>query len=533
MADKPDSTKTKTKTDEEVKPDKSDGNKKGLLWGIIGGVLFVVALVLGFLFLRPKPAADDPKNSPSYSSAFFIYANGGYSLWNKDGVRLTPDTYDDKSNFIGGYAYVKKGNEYAILSETGVMTMEFGKISRVINAYAGLFLVEDNSGARMLIKGKGDVLLTGDNLSVDAANNTAAFLVAELDNNYYVYNYAGKLVMQFAKANDDESVKLSSSKDFALVYYNGSNLLFDARTGQQLALFEADRYSIDDVTEDRSMVLLAKYDDDDGGEYKLATNGKLYDLNEKMFYGLVRNSNMLVGFDDSYDKVALLDSEFKVVKEVPADVAIKDVNNFVAMNEDGVIEVCQNGNMTKSLGEGKLASGVLAGVDLYAIRLGEGGKYGFYHLDGSFAFGEYEDVYGLFNKFHHAAVSDDGDNYYLVDANGRRLNDVNFRRMYTYDNSYLVTNEDGKRAIMATDGAMVTGFDYTEAYNRSVAVDHEIWSLKKEANKYDVVDVTAQNKFILTDVNTYDFSANYFVVKNSDDKKEFYTYSGLKFYTEE
>lgn len=533
MAEDKSSTKEKTKTDKEVKPDKPTSDKKGLIWGIIGGVLFVVVLVACFLFLKPKTVADDPKNSPSYSPSFFIYANGGYSLWNKDGVRLTQDVYDDKSNFIGGYAYVKKGNEYAILSETGVMTMDFGKISRVISSYAGLFLVEDNSGARMLIKGKGDVLLAGEDLSIDSASGSAAFLVAESGNNYYVYNYAGKLVMQFAKVDSsDEEVRMSANTDFALVYYNGSNLVFDARTGQQLALFEAERYSIEDVSEDRSMVILNKYDDDDGGDYKLIANGKLYDLTEKMFYGLVRDTNMLVGYDDSYDTVALLNGEFKVEKEVASDVAIKDNKNYATLSEEGKVQIYQNGNMVKEFGEdSELDSGVLVGADLYAIKDGE--KYAYYHLDGSLAFGEYEDVYGLFNKFHHSAVAEDEDTYYMIDANGKRVNDLTFRRMYAYDHSYLLTNADGKRAILDEAGVPVTGFDYVEAYNRSSAVDHEIWSLKKEANKYDVIDVTAQNKFLLTDVNTYDFYANYFVTKNSDGKKEFYTYTGVKFYTEE
>ena len=78
----------------------------------------------------------------------------------------------------------------------------------------------------------------------------------------------------------------------------------------------------------------------------------------------------------------------------------------------------------------------------------------------------------------------------------------------------------------------VTGFDYSEGYNRSVAVDHEIWSLKREDKKYDVVDVLT-GKMILSEVNVYDFYADYFIVKNGDDKKEYYTYSGVKFYTEE
>ena len=41
-------------------------SKKGLLWGVVAGVVAVAAGVCAWLFLKPK-AADDPTASPSYS----------------------------------------------------------------------------------------------------------------------------------------------------------------------------------------------------------------------------------------------------------------------------------------------------------------------------------------------------------------------------------------------------------------------------------------------------------------------------------
>ena len=332
---------------------------------------------------------------------------------------------------------------------------------------------------------------------------------------------------------DDAEIEYDMANDFAMIFYNDSNLLFDTRSGEQLTLFGGIRFEIDDVSEDRSMILLADDDDEDEKNlHKLIKGNVVYDLTEMQYYGMVRGEvNLLIGYDDSYEEIALLDNNYKVTRKVSAYLALKDANNFAALN-DGKIEVYQGGNLVKTI-EGDdldLESSVVYDANLYAFKVND--KYGFYHLDGSYAFGEYAEVYSLFDEKNHAMVSDDGESYYMIDTSGKKVSDVSFRRVYAYDHSYLVTDADGKRAILNAAGQPATGFDYTEAYNRSVAVDYEIWSLKKEASKYDVFDAKS-GEMVLTDVNVYDFSANYFTVKNEDGKKEFYTYSGLKFYTEE
>ncbi|MBQ1528329.1 hypothetical protein IIZ77_01615, partial [Candidatus Saccharibacteria bacterium] len=296
------------------KPEKSK-SKKGWFW--IGlGIVLTVIVVVGCLLLKPKPAPDDPKNSPTYSASFFIYANDGYTLWNKEGARLTEDVYDDKSNFIGGYAYVKKGNEYALIHESGRLTVPFGQISRMVENYAGLFLIEDNNGVRRLWMGNGKELLAGSELDIEAPSSSSTFLAAKMGENYYIYNYAGQLVTQFAVV-DDAELEFSTAKDYALAFYNKTNLLFDARSGQQLAIFKGDRYELDDISEDRQMIMIEKSDNDDGGDYKLYVQGKgLYDLNEIKYYGMVAGSNMVVGYDDSFEEVSLLDNNYKIAKKV-------------------------------------------------------------------------------------------------------------------------------------------------------------------------------------------------------------------------
>ena len=517
--------KSKKRAEQDKSPKVKKPLNKNLLIGIIGGALALALIFLVVFVFRKTPDYNNPKASPTYTNAFFLYNDGKYTLWNSEGKRLTEDEYNDKSAFIGGYAYVRKGREYALISDTGRIMMDFGQISDIINYGAGLYLVEDNDSARYLMLGNGKILLGGDDIELDFPSNTSTFAAVRAEDNYYIFNYAGTMMAQIEFVEDGK-IRFNTGDDFGLVFYNGINYLFDNRAGKLIATFEADRFSVNKVSDDRSVILLQ---DEDGKNYKVVKKGHLYDLNETENYALLRDSNWVIGFDDT-SAISLLDDEFKVIKKVNSDIAIKDSSNYAVVNGDGNIDIVYRNNVVKTFEHADLVSGVLSHVDLYAIRYN--GKYVFYKLDGSLAFGEYNDVRSLYDKHRHVSVSDDGENYYMIDANGNRLNDLTYQRTYAYDHSYVVYNADSKRAILTENGMPVTGFDYTDAYKRSSAVDHEIWSLKREANKYDIVDVTApaDKRVLLQNANVYDFYANYFTTKNDDGGYDFYTYKGVQFY---
>ena len=513
MAEGDSSTKTKPKS------------KKGLIFGIVGGVLALALLVAAFLLLEPGSAPNDPKASPAYTQAFFIYDNNKYTLWNASGERLTEDEYDSKSTFIGGYAYVRKGGEYALISDRGKTTVECGQISEMVDDGGGLYLVKGNDGAYRVLLGDGRVLATGEELGLKTSSSaTATFAAVRVGDNYAFYNYAGVLMAQYAGDAEDE-LYLSGYDDFGYAYCDGFNIVFDNRTGKELASWEGKRYSFEDVSDDRQTILLSEYEDDE--DYRLIANGKLYELNEMKYYGMVRNTNIVVGYDD-YEQIAFLDKDYKVTKRLGADLAIKDLDNYAVMNDDGEVEVYYRGQLAKKFSEdADLASGVLTYDDFYVIE--DAGKTGIYRLDGSLAFGEYKDVKSVYDRNHHVAVSEDGDNYYLIDSNGKRIGEKTFTKIYSYEKSYLVVDADGKRAILAPNGEMVADFIYKEAYHESTP-DHEIWSLKLDSGKSDVIDV-ATGQVVAREVSAGSFYNNYFTVKREDGGYDYLTYAGAVFYS--
>lgn len=501
-------------------------SKKGLFIGLTVGALALVAGVVGLVVgLNSQTNPTDPKASLSYSEAFFIGDGGKYTLWNAEGKRLTEDEYDYKSDFIGGHAYVKKGDQVGVVDENGKMTIELGKYGSIV-ARGGLYLAQDgNTKTYYLLTGSGKELLSGDKIEVNSYGYGSAFAAAKYDGKLYVYTYDGKLVFETEVDEDATDAKLDSSYDFGAFYYNGKNVIFDTRSGKILANFDDARYTFEEVATDRAKVLLQNYDD--SSKYKLIVSEKIYDLNEMKYYSFTA-LNDLIGYD-SYSEIALLNDEYKVVRRVDSYLALKDYNNFATANKDGNVEIYYNGENIKTFtNEPDIISGVLY-ENYYAI--GDGDVYKFYNLDGTVGIEHsYKEIRTLFDKHHHAIVSDETSEYYLIDNKGNRIGEDTARQISVREGGYEFRNIDSEYAIGNKKGELVTDYKYESTYYRSAAIDRSIWTGQTGDNSYDVIDADS-GKVLLEGVNVQSFYANYFTVKNSEGKTEYYTYEGELFYT--
>ena len=513
------------KSPKEVTPTKK--SKKGLIFGLIGAALFAVILVGYFLF-RPKAAPDDPKAKLSYSSSFFISDGGKYTLWNADGKRLTEDTYESKSDFIAGYAYVKRDGQVGIIRDDGAITVPFGRYGS-IEARGGLFLAQDgNTKQYHVLTGTGRDIMVGEDLSITSAGSSSAFALVESAGVYDLFTFSGAHLGTFPKAEDVDEAQLAVNNDFGLFYYNNFNLIFDTREAKVLASFEDSRYTFEGVTDNRTQILLQNEADE--SKYKLVTSsGLVYDLSDCKYYAFTILA-YLIGYE-SYSELAILNPDYTVAKRVSAYLALKDQNNYAVKNDDGNVDIVRNGAVIKTFDQdADLESGVLYD-DLYGIT--NDGKAIFYNLDGNAAINhEYKEIWSLFNKFHHAVVADEEDEYYLIDTAGNRLTADTYERIYRDEGGYELKTKDDKYAIANEKGEPVTEAKYESTYYRSAAVDHNIWTGKYGSNDYDVIDV-ANKKVLLEHVNVNSFYANYFTVSTDDGKYDYYTYSGVKFYTSE
>ena len=511
------------------KTDEKDNSKKTklalIICAVVAGIALIIGVIVAALCLNQTDPAD-PRASLTYSKSFFIYDDDKYTLWDADGKRVNEEEYSNQSNFVGGYAMVKKDNQYGIIRENGSLSIDFGKYGN-ITAKSGLFLAQDgNTKEYSLLTGAGNELAKGSELKVFTPNSFSGFAAVIVDNKIKVFNYEGKLVKEFDVDDKATDPVLSGQKDYGLFHYGDQNLLIDARDGRVLAEFEGPRYVFDSVSDSRKVIILENYDND--GDYKLFKNDRLYDLNEAKNYSTTALDDV-IGYDN-YSELALLNDEYKIEKKVSTYLELKDSKNYAVENDEGNVEIYQNGEKTKDFGEDSSisSSGVLYD-DLYAIEVD--GKNMFYRLDGSVAINhEYEDIYSLFDKFHHAIVADEEKAYYLINTNGDQISET-YKRISSRDGGYELRDSDDKYAIANTNGEKITDNKYDSVYYRSNAEPHNIWTGRNDYDDYDVIDINS-GKVIIEHVNIDSFYTHYFTVKK-DGKVEYYTYDGLLFYTAE
>ena len=511
------------------KPAEKKKSKKGLIFGIIFGLIAIVAVVLLVIFIPKGGDADDPSKALSYSTAFAIQDDGKYTLWNKDGNKVSEEEYDYISSFIAGYAYARKDNQVGIVRDNGSVSVEFGRYGELTQR-GGLYLAKDgNTKKSFVLTGDGRQILEGDNISLRTSYSSSAYALAETPEKIYAFGPDGKTLAEMEVEEDANSARLDSSNDFGAVYYNGRNVVFDVRSGNVIADFEGDRYSIDEVSDDRSIVLIKNTEE--SKSYKLLVNGSTHELTDAKYYSIT-TLNHVIGYDN-YSELQLLDNEYKVLKKVSTYLALKDSYNYAAEASGGKAEIYRNGEVIKTFeDDADVVSGVMY-ENYYAIR--NDGKYKFYNLDGSEAFGgkEYESINSLFDRHHHASVAEEERKNYLIDASGNRIGDgeTTYRSIAVSRGGYEVANSDGDYSILDKNGKPLEDAKwYSSIGYRTNPVGHNIWTGKNDYSDFDVIDVD-NHKVLLSHVNIQSFYANYFTVKNSDGKLEYYTYEGKLFYT--
>ena len=235
-------------------------------------------MVLLVIFIPKGGDADDPSKALSYSTAFAIQDDGKYTLWNKDGNKVSEEEYDYISSFIAGYAYARKDNQVGIVKDNGSVSVEFGRYGELTQR-GGLYLAKDgNIKKSFVLTGDGRQILEGDNISLRTSYSSSAYALAETPEKIYAFGPDGKTLVEMEVKEDASSARLDSSNDFGAVYYNGRNVVFDVRSGNVIADFEGDRYSIDEVSDDRSIVLIKNTEE--SKSYKLLVNGSIHELTD-------------------------------------------------------------------------------------------------------------------------------------------------------------------------------------------------------------------------------------------------------------
>lgn len=506
--------------------------------GLIVILLVVVAVVVTAFFYFKKDKSQSNDFDINYSTSFFIKnSNGKYALFNEDGKKLTDFIFTSISDFVNGTSLVRKDDAYGIINANGKMTVDFGKYEYITGA-AGMYKVHGDDYHYFLINGEGKVLYDLEDMDLDTFIGADTYSILEDTKNkvYKVLNYEGKSMVSFpidSDAKDDPSI--DEENGYISVFYNKKNYILNPITGKEIISFDSDlHYCVNNVEEDGKIITLNScvswLQSQDKTYYKFIKNGKLYDLNDKCEKVYYLEGNLVCTKDY---KTYLLDSNLNVGIDTSGKAYIN--NNTYAMTNDGAfngVDFYTNGNVVKNVEcrsiveTGYMKSGLYILGTYYSLSCGtESGTYEYYKSNGENAFGKSFKYAEKFDKNGLAKVSEDTENYYLIDTNGKKISQ-DYSSISLYYDYYIVTKNDLKGIIDKNGNVILDckykNIDITEKNKKNYA------NLTTSDSKYIIYDIAKKSELMTLDSmpSLYD----HYISVSKDYNNQYYTYNGKMFY---
>lgn len=511
-------------------------NKNKLVLVIIVILIAILGIVAFFYFKKDKATNKD--FDINYSTSFFIKdSNDKYALFSDDGKKLTDFIFTSASDFVNGTSLVKKDDSYGIINANGKMTVDFGKYTYITDA-AGMYKVHGEDYHYYLINGEGKVLYDMENMNLDTFIGADTYSILEDKNSktYKVLNYEGKAIISFPineNAKDDPST--NEEDGYISVFYDNKNYILNPVTGKVITSFDSNlHYCVNNVEEDGKIITMNScvswFESQDKTYYKFIKDGKLYDLTDKCEIVYYSDGTLLC--ENDYKKY-LLDSNLNLGVETSGKAYVD--NNTYAMAKDGSfngVDFYNNGSVVKnvecrSLKEtGYMKNGLYILGTYHSKSCGtESGTYEYYKSNGENAFGKSYARAETFDKNGLAKVSDDKENYYLIDTNGKKVSQ-DYSSISLYSGYYIVTKNDLKGIIDKEGNVIVdclySRIDITEKQNKKYAI------LTTSDSKYVIYDISKKSEIM-----TFDSSPSlntHYISISKDGKNQYYTYNGKMFY---
>ena len=510
-------------------------SKIGLIIIII--ILVIVALGVGAFLYFKKNKVQSNDFDINYSTSFFIEdSNEKYALFNEDGKKLTNFIFTSTSDFVNGTALVKKDDAYGIINANGKMTVDFGKYNYITEA-AGMYKVH-GEGHYYLINGEGKVLYDLKDMVLDTFIGADTYSILEDKKNkvYRVLNYEGKAMVSFPIDSNVEDEPLPIEEDgYISVFYNNKNYILNPMTGKEIVSFDSNmQYCVNNVEEDGKIITMNScvplFQSQDKKYYKFIKDGKLYDLTDKCEEVYYSEENLVCENDS---KTYLLDSNLNVGIDTTGKAYID--NNTYAMAKSGsfnVVDFYDNGSVVKNVEcrilkvTGYMKNGLIILGTYHSRSCGtESGTYEYYKSNGEKVFGKSFKRAEEFDENGLAKVSEDKENYYLIDTKGKKISQ-DYSAISLNSDYYVVTKNDLK-GIIDKKGNVILDCNYknieiTEINNKKYA------KLTTSDSKYIVYNIEKKSEVMTLDSSPL-LSTNYIIV-STDENDQYYTYNGKMFY---
>lgn len=504
--------------------------------------IFIVMLVFVALFTftgcGKKSSKKKDRTLKETADAFFIKDDNKYALFNKDGKKLTDFEFTYAGSMINGAAIVEKDSQKAIIGSNGKMVAPFGKY-KYIYSKDGLYEVIDEQGNNFLINAKGKKIadLKNSELHTYINDENYSILLDKERGKYSVLDVDGNAIITFnALKDEDEEPTTNSADGYVSVYYNNHNYIIDMISGKKLLDFEAkEHYCVNVVSKDGKLMTLnscvGSFQSQDVVKYRAISNGKLYDLSDKCDkVSLYNDKNFICSKDH---KEYLLDSKFNVGIEIN-NVSYKDNEHYAKAHngsfdgidfyeKDKVVANVACRTMNKN---GYNESGLFLLNTYYSKPCGtESGTYEFYNEKGEKAFDKSFARADNFDSNSFAVVSEDKENYYLIDTKGKKVSE-DYDQIYSR-NHYYEVRKDNLRGAINFKGELVVDAKYDDIWEYEY--DGVVYLAYGNSKKYTLYNLDTK-KEVTTFESKPSLNRDYISVSRNG-KTEYYTYKGKLFYT--
>lgn len=500
-------------------------------------IIVLAAAVIGvgaFLLLRKDSEKTSGIDITDSTSFFIEDKNEKYALFNEDGKQLTDFIFSYASKFRYGTAIVEKNDAYGIINENGKMTVDFGKYE-YIDFDGGMYYVSREDNQKFLINGSDKVLYElNDRFFPHSSTSYKYLLLEDIKNkSYKIINYQGETVFSLDKVSNVKAYPdLSLAGEYLSIFYNNKIHIINFNTKKEVMSFDSDTcYSIDYVIDNGKIIAMETCSDAYTSDlyYKIIKDGKVYDLKDKCDYLTHSNNNFICS---KQLKEHLLDKNFNVGIEtylkayVDNDTYAATAKNYESVNfyNDGKVKNVECRKLSET---GYMVNGlyVLTTQNYESCSNVEPYLYEYYKANGEKAFDKSFKYADAFNDEGTAIVSEDKENYYIIDSNGKKVSqdysDIS-RNVYTNRNYFIVTKND-KEGLIDLNGNVIVECEYE----------------KIELKEKNAIFTTAESKYIAYDLNTKKeiMTTNtkpvfwdHYIVIPKDDTLQYYTYKNKLFY---
>lgn len=533
--------------------------KSNRLVSIIIIATIAIAFIVAAIFVLPKlfgGNSDDDSSvaeSLSKSKSFFILNEDTKlaAIFDVEGNQITDFIFTDYDDFYNGAAMVKnKDEQYGIIGTDGKMIVDFGVYRHIIQ-YDALFSCSDEEYDDYLVDARGKVLLKADSLDVDSADYDGPVTIVKQkgeddDGTYSIYNYNGTVMATFpaVKDEDDNDLLAINEHNYTSVYYQGTTYIFDSAKSKQLLSVEDETpFCIADVnkrsTEEFAISTCKKFGDlseTAKNEQKLIRDGKIVFTkpNEEGRYQLTFMNGAIV-YDGN-----LLDAEGNKVAKT-SDILFKDSKNYILKGKSGSDKATLyvDGKEQQQVSCRYISNGYIES-DIYALDYCDGYDKGsniFMKYDGTIINKTaYEDI-SDFDENGYASVSEDGKDYYLINADGDSVSAKYSGGHSAHDNIYKVDgvkdvyrgkNSDGTISIFKIGGDTIATGDKITYTSQSSDTDDVCITLLKN-DKYEIYNVTA-GKLLVTLDTSPEYDSQYFRTFNNSKTQYYSRVNGKMFY---